>query len=194
MEKFTVTSFLYVESFSLWENQFWFQHNQRIRPLSQSTWNCLLRWFVLHLFVLYRVSLRTILANSRMVILLLPGAELPSRKFWPSQRPLSTSLDPGRRLSSFFIFIWQMSCLILSSHLYLGLPCDLLVRGFQLNIFLTVLVSGILCIWPNQLSLWALMWLIILLCFISLSNSSLVLRCQRLPKLIGKPSNSHITF
>jgi hypothetical protein len=30
-------------------------------------------------------------------------------------------------------------------HLYLGLSCDLLVRGFQLNIFLTVLVSGILC-------------------------------------------------
>ena len=25
---------------------------------------------------------------------------------------------------------------MLSSHLYLGLPCDLLVRGFQLNIFL----------------------------------------------------------
>ena len=24
----------------------------------------------------------------------------------------------------FLIFIWQMSCLILSSHLYLGLPCD----------------------------------------------------------------------
>jgi hypothetical protein len=57
----------------------------------------------------------------------------------------------------------------------LGLPCDLLVRGFQLNIFLTVLVSGILCTWPNQLSLWALMWLITFLCFISLSNSSLVL-------------------
>jgi hypothetical protein len=30
-------------------------------------------------------------------------------------------------------------------HLYLGLPCDLLVRGFHLHIFLTVLVSGILC-------------------------------------------------
>jgi hypothetical protein len=43
---------------------------------------------------------------------------------------------------------------MLSSHLYLGLPCDLLVRGFQLNIFLTVLVSGILCTWPNQLRLW----------------------------------------
>ena len=90
-------------------------------------------------------------------LLLLPGAELPSWKFWPSQRPLSTSLDPGRRLSRFLMFIWQMSCLMLSSHLYLGLPCDLLVRGFQLNIFLTVLVSGILCTWPNQLSLWALM-------------------------------------
>jgi hypothetical protein len=25
----------------------------------------------------------------------------------------------------------------------LGFPCNLLVRGFQLNIFLTVLVSGI---------------------------------------------------
>jgi hypothetical protein len=24
----------------------------------------------------------------------------------------------------FLIFIWQMSCLMLSSHLYLGLPCD----------------------------------------------------------------------
>jgi hypothetical protein len=31
----------------------------------------------------------------------------------------------------------------------LGLSCDLLVRGFQLNIFLTVLVSGILCTWPH---------------------------------------------
>ena len=48
-----------------------------------------------------------------------------------------------------------MSCLMLSSHLYLGLPCDLLVKGFQLNIFLILLVSGILCTWPNQLSLWA---------------------------------------
>ena len=68
-----------------------------------------------------------------------------------------------------------MPCLTLSFHLYLGLACDLLVRGFHLNIFLTVLVSGILCTWPNQLSLWALIWLNIFLCFISLSNSSLVL-------------------
>ena len=36
--------------------------------------------------------------------------------------------------SLFFIFIWQMSCLMLSSHLYLGLACDLLVRGFELTL------------------------------------------------------------
>jgi len=35
-------------------------------------------------------------------LLLLPVAELPSWKFWPSQWPLSTSLDPGRWLSSFW--------------------------------------------------------------------------------------------
>jgi len=45
-----------------------------------------------------------------------------------------------------------MSCLMLSSHLYLGLPCDLLVRGFHLNIFLTVLISGILCtLWAKHI-------------------------------------------
>jgi hypothetical protein len=56
--------------------------------------------------------------------------------------PFPPILDAGYPV---FDFIWQMSCLMLSFHLYLGLPCDLLVRGFQLNIFLTVLVSGILC-------------------------------------------------
>jgi hypothetical protein len=56
--------------------------------------------------------------------------------------PLPPILDAGYPI--FFIFIWQMSRLMLSSHLYLGLPCDLLARGFQLNVFLTVLVSGIL--------------------------------------------------
>jgi len=75
----------------------------------------------------------------------------------------------------FLTFIWQMSRWTLSSHRYLGLPCDLLVRGFHLNVLLSVLVYGILCEWPNQLSLWALIWLTIFLCFISLSNSSLVL-------------------
>jgi len=46
--------------------------------------------------------------------------------------------------------------MILSSHLCLGRPLGLVVKGFHLNIFLAALVSGILCTWPNQLSLWAL--------------------------------------
>ena len=86
----------------------------------------------------------------------------------------------------FLTLIWQMSCLTLSSHLYLGVPCDLLVRGFHLNIFLTVPVSGILCTWPNQLSLWALIWLTIFLCFISLSNSSFT------PRLVKKFCSSKV--
>ena len=65
--------------------------------------------------------------------------------------------------------------MMLSSHLCLGLPLRLVVKGFHLNIFLAALVSGILCTWPNQLSLWALMQLTVFLCFISLSNSSLFL-------------------
>ena len=40
--------------------------------------------------------------NLCVFLLLLPDIELPSWKFWSSQRPLSTSLDPGRRLSSFW--------------------------------------------------------------------------------------------
>ena len=47
--------------------------------------------------------------------------------------------------------------MMLSSHLYLGLLLGLVVKGFHLNIFLVALASGILCVWPNQLSLWALM-------------------------------------
>jgi len=47
--------------------------------------------------------------------------------------------------------------MMMSSHLYLGLSLGLVVKGFHLNIFLAALASGILSIWPNQLSLWALM-------------------------------------
>ena len=39
----------------------------------------------------------------------------------------------------------------------LGSSFGLLVKGFHLSTFLVVLVSGILYMWPNQLSLWALM-------------------------------------
>ena len=40
--------------------------------------------------------------------------------------------------------------MMLSSHLYFGLPLGLVVKGFHLNIFLAALASGILCIWPNR--------------------------------------------
>jgi len=75
-------------------------------------------------------------------------------RLWPSQRHPSTLLYPGHRLTNFFIFIWPRSCTMLSSHLYLGLSVVLVVEGFHLNIILVALASGILCIWPNQLSLW----------------------------------------
>ena len=109
-------------------------------------------WLVVFKFVNYS----NLPEMSNVFLLLLPGTEHPSWKFWPSQRPFHFPRSWTQAIQ-FLIFIWQMSCLMLSSHLYLGLPCDLLVRGFQLNIFLTVLVSGILCMWPNQLSFWALM-------------------------------------
>ena len=96
-------------------------------------------------------------------------------RFWPSQRHPTTLLYPGHRLSNFFIFIWPRSCMMLPSHLHLGLPLGLSVKGFHLNTFLVALASGILCTWPNQLSLWALMQLTVFSCFISLSSSSLFL-------------------
>ena len=43
--------------------------------------------------------------------------------------------------------------MVLSSHLFLGLSFGLLVKGSHLSI-LVVLVSGILYMWLNQLSLW----------------------------------------
>jgi hypothetical protein len=78
--------------------------------------------------------------------ILLPGAELPlveSFGLLNDLFPFPSILDAGYPV---WIFSWQMSHLMLSSHLYLGLPCDLLVRGFQLNIFLTVLVCMVIYI------------------------------------------------
>ena len=60
----------------------------------------------------------------------------------------------------------------------LGLPTGLLVNGFHLYIFCTILVSGILFVCPNQLNLCALTQFIMFRCFISSSNSLLVLILQ----------------
>ena len=40
---------------------------------------------------------------------------------------------PDASYPIFLIFIWQMSCLMLSSHLYLRLPCNLLIMGFPIK-------------------------------------------------------------
>ena len=84
-------------------------------------------------------------------------------KLWPSQRHFSISLDPGCRLSNFWPSfgkcpVWRYPPI-----------CTW--------VFLVIfwLEDSIIFTWRNQLSLWALIWLTIFLCFISLSNSLLVL-------------------
>ena len=78
----------------------------------------------------------------------------------------------------FIAFIFSKSSLTSSSHRYLGLPTGLLVNGFHVYIFCTILVSGILFVCPNQLNLCALTQFIMFRCFISSSNSLLVLILQ----------------
>jgi hypothetical protein len=53
----------------------------------------------------------------------------------------------------FYKFHLFKSSLTLSSHWNLGLPTGLLANGFQLYIFFTILVPGILFMCPNQLNL-----------------------------------------
>jgi hypothetical protein len=62
-----------------------------------------------------------------------------------------------------------------SNHLNLGLPSDRLPIGFHSNILLAVLEVSTLCMWPNHLTLWALINLTISAPLITLSNSALFL-------------------
>jgi hypothetical protein len=66
--------------------------------------------FTVHGFTPFRAPHWAPLHCYRPFLLLLPGTELPSGKFWPSQRPLSTSLDPRRRLSSFDLHLADVLC------------------------------------------------------------------------------------
>jgi hypothetical protein len=77
-------------------------------------------------------------------------------KFWSSERSFFHFTRSWTQAVLFLILSWRMSCIMLSSHLCFGLPLGLMVRGVHLNIFLIVLESGILCTWPNQLSVRAL--------------------------------------
>ena len=71
----------------------------------------------------------------------------------------------------FTSFIFFRSFLTSSFHRDLGLTTGLPVNVFHLCIFFTLLVSGILCMCPNQLNLWALTQFIMFRCFINSSNS-----------------------
>jgi len=53
--------------------------------------------------------------------------------------PLCSILDTGYPI--FFIFIWPRSCMMFSSHLCLGLPLGLVVKGFHLNTLIPRLTS-----------------------------------------------------
>ena len=57
----------------------------------------------------------------------------------------------------FVIFIFVMSLFTSSSHLFLGLPSDLVSACDHSYTFVTMLLSGIRCTCPNQASLCALM-------------------------------------
>ena len=57
----------------------------------------------------------------------------------------------------FVISIFVMLLFTLSSHLFLGLPSDLVCAGDHSYTFFTMLVSGIRCTCPNQANLCALM-------------------------------------
>ena len=84
--------------------------------------------------------------NMQNYILLLPGAELSLiAESFGLLNDLLLHFSRSWTQAVQFFFSFAKCRLVLSSYLYLGLPCDLLVRGFQLNIFLTVLVSDILC-------------------------------------------------
>jgi hypothetical protein len=78
---------------------------------------------------------------------LLPGAELPLMVesfglLHDLLLPFPSILDAGNPVFDLHLANVLLDVIHPS---VLGFPCDLLVRGFQLNIFLTVLVSGILC-------------------------------------------------
>ena len=85
-------------------------------------------------------------------------------------------LKRSRTCSTHFTFF--KSSLTSSSHRDFGLPTGLLVNGFYLYIFCTILVSGILFVCPNQLTLCAVTLFIMFRCFISSSTSLLVLILQ----------------
>jgi len=79
----------------------------------------------------------------------------------------------------FVIFILVISLFTASSHLFLGLPSDLVSAGDHSYTFFTMLLSGIRCTCPNQANLCALMSFMMFLLPVSLFSSS---RCLLLTR------------
>ena len=72
----------------------------------------------------------------------------------------------------FVIFILVMSRFTSSSHLFFGLPSDLVSAGGHSYTFFTMLLSGMRCSCPNQANLCDLVWFMIFLLPVSLFSSS----------------------
>ena len=87
----------------------------------------------------------------------------------------TNSFHLGRFLMQFFqfvTFIFVISLFTSSSHLFLGLPSDLVSAGDHSYAFFTVLLSGIRCTCPNQANLCALIQFIMFWLPISLFSLS----------------------
>jgi hypothetical protein len=72
---------------------------------------------------------------------------------WADQLEFGSVNELWMQLVQFFIFIFFISFIISSSHLFFGLPSGRVNIGCHLYTFFTILSSGIRCKWPNELHL-----------------------------------------
>jgi hypothetical protein len=84
------------------------------------------------------------------------GSTTFNAKFWPSQPVPSIVFYPGQGFSNLALLTSVYFFLTLSSQRVFDLPVGLFEMGFQGCTALTILVSGILSIWPSHPSLCAL--------------------------------------
>ena len=97
----------------------------------------------------------------------------------------TNSFNLGRFLMQSLQFVipsFTVSLFTSSSHLFLGLPSDLVIAGDHSYTFFTMLLSGIRCTCPKQANLCALMKFMMFLLPVSLFSSSFVLH-RHVPSL-----------
>jgi hypothetical protein len=78
------------------------------------------------------------------------------RDFWIRETGTGQQVAQLHDRHMMMMMIFFRLFLTSSSYRDLDIPTGLLVNGFHLYIFFTILVSGILFMCPNQLNLWAL--------------------------------------